>query len=176
MNKPFLLSPSAKDYLWGGRRLNDEFGKNIDLTPLAETWECSTHPDGPSVVASGMDAGRLLTEVLQEHPEYLGSHVAGMEVLAKGELPILIKFIDASRFDIQGQEGLRGFLKGLVAANADNEIIYIDSIKRITKKELSELSAIFSALEWIEANYDVEFILTCSGDKNSLPDFIVKHI
>ena len=87
-----------------------------------------------------------------------------------------IKFIDASRFDIQGQEGLRGFLKGLVAANADNEIIYIDSIKRITKKELSELSAIFSALEWIEANYDVEFILTCSGDKNSLPDFIVKHI
>lgn len=96
MNKPFLLSPSAKDYLWGGRRLNDEFGKNIDLTPLAETWECSTHPDGPSVVASGMDAGRLLTEVLQEHPEYLGSHVAGMEVLAKGELPILIKFIDAS--------------------------------------------------------------------------------
>ena len=96
MNKPFLLSPYAKDYLWGGRRLNDEFGKNIDLTPLAETWECSTHPDGPSVVASGMDAGRLLTEVLQEHPEYLGSHVAGMEGLAKGELPILIKFIDAS--------------------------------------------------------------------------------
>jgi hypothetical protein len=48
-----------------------------------------------------------------------------------------IKFIDASKFDIQGQEGFRGFLKGLVAANADNELIYIDSIKRITKKELS---------------------------------------
>jgi hypothetical protein len=87
-----------------------------------------------------------------------------------------IKFIDASKFDIQGQEGFRGFLKGLVAANADNELIYIDSIKRITKKELSELNDIFVALEWIEANYDVEFILTCSGDKNSLPDFIVKHI
>ena len=87
-----------------------------------------------------------------------------------------IKFIDASKFDIQGQEGFRGFLKGLVAANADNELIYIDSIKRITKKELSELNDIFVALEWIEANYDVEFILTCRGDKNSLPDFIVKHI
>ena len=49
-NKPLLLRPSGKDYLWGGSRLNDEFEKNIDLTPLAETWECSTHPDGPSYV------------------------------------------------------------------------------------------------------------------------------
>ena len=36
-NKPLLLRPSGKDYLWGGSRLNDEFEKNIDLTPLAET-------------------------------------------------------------------------------------------------------------------------------------------
>ena len=51
--KPFLLKPAAKDYLWGGSRLNDDFSKNIDMQPLAETWECSTHPDGPSVIASG---------------------------------------------------------------------------------------------------------------------------
>lgn len=47
LNKPFLLKPAGKDYLWGGRRLNDDFAKGINLTPLAETWECSTHPDVP---------------------------------------------------------------------------------------------------------------------------------
>ena len=47
-NLPLLLRPSGKDYLWGGRRLKDEFEKKLDLEPLAETWECSTHPDGPS--------------------------------------------------------------------------------------------------------------------------------
>ena len=52
-NKPFLLKPAAKDYLWGGNRLNDDFAKGIDMYPLAETWECSTHEDGPSIVASG---------------------------------------------------------------------------------------------------------------------------
>jgi len=26
-NKPLLLRPSGKDYLWGGSRLNDEFEK-----------------------------------------------------------------------------------------------------------------------------------------------------
>ena len=47
-NAPLLLRPSGKDYLWGGNRLNDEFEKQIKLSPLAETWECSTHPGGPS--------------------------------------------------------------------------------------------------------------------------------
>ena len=54
MYEPFLLRPAVKDYLWGGNRLNDDFGKNIDVSPFAESWECSTHPAGQSVVASGV--------------------------------------------------------------------------------------------------------------------------
>lgn len=42
------LIPTGKDYLWGGTRLREEYGKKINLTPLAETWECSIHQDGPS--------------------------------------------------------------------------------------------------------------------------------
>lgn len=90
LNKPFLLKPAAKDYLWGGTRLNDDFSKGIDMLPLAETWECSTHPDGTSLVASGSYSGLPLSHVLQQHPEYLGAHSAD-----KKELPILIKLIDA---------------------------------------------------------------------------------
>ncbi|SFU85047.1 mannose-6-phosphate isomerase [Butyrivibrio sp. M55] len=89
-NIPFMLKPAAKDYLWGGQRLNDDFGKKIDMDPLAETWECSTHPDGPSVVSGGEFDGKLLIDVLKEHSEFLGKHCEGL-----GELPILIKFIDA---------------------------------------------------------------------------------
>lgn len=37
-NHPFLLRPSGKDYLWGGKRLNDDYSKGIKLDPLAETW------------------------------------------------------------------------------------------------------------------------------------------
>ncbi|MGN0347524.1 MAG: type I phosphomannose isomerase catalytic subunit [Lachnospiraceae bacterium] len=91
-NAPFLLRPTGKDYLWGGSRLNDDFAKQIDMSPLAETWECSTHPDGPSFVASGEYRGQTLTQVLREHPEYLGTHPK-----TEGELPILIKFIDAKQ-------------------------------------------------------------------------------
>lgn len=91
-NEPFLLKPAGKDYLWGGKRLNTDLDKQIPMEPLAETWECSTHPDGPSVVAGGVYAGQTLTEVLKEHPEYLGTHPR-----TKDELPILIKLIDADK-------------------------------------------------------------------------------
>lgn len=89
---PFLLLPAGKDYLWGGTRLRDDFSKNLDCEPLAETWECSTHPDGPSMVRSGEYAGQLLTHVLKAHPEFIGTHPQ----MAEG-LPVLIKFIDAKK-------------------------------------------------------------------------------
>ena len=94
---PFLLKPAAKDYLWGGQRLNEDFSKNIDLDPLAETWECSTHPDGPSVVASGLFEGRTLVEVLNLHPEYFGTHPQSVYHDALNPLPVLVKFIDAKK-------------------------------------------------------------------------------
>jgi mannose-6-phosphate isomerase len=90
--EPMLLKPVGKDNLWGGRRLKTEFYKNIPTDPLAETWECSAHPDGPSTIVNGEFAGRTLDEVLKFHPEFLGT-----KVNPQYGLPILIKFIDAEK-------------------------------------------------------------------------------
>ena len=91
-NKPFLLKPCGKNYLWGGNRLRDEFHKAICINPLAETWEGSTHPDGVSLVVSGKFAGWELSKVLREYPQFLGTHP-----ITKDGLPILVKFIDAAQ-------------------------------------------------------------------------------
>lgn len=90
--KPFLLSPAGKDYLWGGEKLKTEYGYDLPLTPLAEAWVCSAHPDGESLICSGQYRGRPLGEVLREHPDWLGTRAAA---LAGGELPVLVKLIDA---------------------------------------------------------------------------------
>lgn len=87
---PLMLKPFAKDYLWGGSRLNDDFNFNIPLDPLAEAWVCSTHPDGPSTIPSGEG----LEMLLKRHPEMLGTHPLSI-TSGRPELPILIKLIDA---------------------------------------------------------------------------------
>ena len=85
------LMPAGKDYLWGGTKLKEEYGKKLDIAPLAETWECSAHPDGLNTVANGTYKGITLAEVLKLNPEYLGNKCKN------GELPILVKFIDAKK-------------------------------------------------------------------------------
>lgn len=85
------LSPSVKDYIWGGTRLIKEYGKGgSGAERISETWECSVHPDGASVVVSGEFSGKTLDRVIEEHPEYLGKN-------NRNGFPVLIKFIDAGK-------------------------------------------------------------------------------
>lgn len=85
------LKPSCKDYIWGGHRLVEEFGKEYEGDVLAETWELSCHPDGPSVIENGAWAGKTL----QEYMEQLGKEVLGTNCRRFQDFPVLIKFIDA---------------------------------------------------------------------------------
>ena len=75
----------------GGTLLREEYGKKIDLTPLAETWECSVHSDGVSYVANGTYKRKTLAEAMKIYPEYLGTKVEN------GELSVLVKFINTKK-------------------------------------------------------------------------------
>ncbi len=86
----FKLTPSCKDYIWGGNKLKTDFGKKFDGNPLAETWELSCHPDGPSYVT---EDGKELT--LREYIDKHGKQVLGKNCEKFEDFPVLIKFIDA---------------------------------------------------------------------------------
>ena len=88
---PMQLIAPCKDYLWGGTRLREEFGKTSDKEKIAESWELSCHKDGVSRIANGKYAGMLLTEYL----EHAGKAVLGTRGAAFRYFPVLIKLIDA---------------------------------------------------------------------------------
>ena len=81
------LEPACKDYLWGGRRLMEEFGIDCDKKILAEAWMLSCHGDG----ASTLESGETLSEYINHH----GKKILGTNCQRFQEFPILIKFIDA---------------------------------------------------------------------------------
>ncbi len=88
---PVKLKPAFKDYLWGGTRLRDDYGKDCDFDKVAESWELSCHKDGNSVIANGEAAGMTLTEYIKKQGnEILGTNCARFE-----NFPVLIKLIDA---------------------------------------------------------------------------------
>ena len=88
---PIKLKPAFKDYLWGGTRLRDDFGKDCDFAKIAESWELSCHKDGNSVVADGEFAGLTLAQYIEKE----GKSVLGTNCEKFENFPILIKLIDA---------------------------------------------------------------------------------
>ncbi len=85
------LTAHCTDYIWGGNRLREEYGKVMDSDKIAESWELSCHKDGKSVVASGEFAGKTLPEYI----EAKGNAILGTNCERFEYFPILIKLIDA---------------------------------------------------------------------------------
>ncbi len=92
LNIPLLLRPAGKDYLWGGTRLQEEYGKCTELEIVAESWECSTHPAGLSRIVNGPWQGHSLKEYLEQNPRVLGRHEGNPY-----GIPVLVKLIDADK-------------------------------------------------------------------------------
>ncbi len=86
------LAPVYKDYIWGGNKLNQSFGKRSGLERTAESWELAVHKDGESRVVGGEYDGRTLSEYIDGcGKELLGTHALEFDIF-----PVLIKFIDAA--------------------------------------------------------------------------------
>ena len=66
--------------------------------------------------------------------------------------------------------------KEYVAANGDNEYIFLDGIARIAGQPLKEMECVFESIAKLEADYGVKFVITCSADKEDLPEFVLKHV
>ena len=86
--KMIQLTPSCKDYLWGGEKLRTEYGIQSELHPLSEAWMLSCHPDGPSYLPDGS----TFQQYINTHPGCLGTHCEKFS-----EFPVLAKLIDAKK-------------------------------------------------------------------------------
>ena len=86
-----------------------------------------------------------------------------------------VRFIDVNDYAVAGEEAFCGFVKGIVAGNHDTEYVYIDGIARITGKALPDLAATFYMLDKIAGDSGLIITITCSCEKENLPDFIAKY-
>lgn len=88
---PLKLTPTIKDYIWGGTRLSKDFQMVSFADRQAEAWVLSCHPDGEAIIENSGFKGRTLSDVLaNEGKDYLGTNCKKFDFF-----PVLIKLIDA---------------------------------------------------------------------------------
>lgn len=91
---PLFFQPVLKSYPWGGRNLETRLGRSLPNGVVAESWEISGHPNGPTPVSGGPCAGQTLCGLIAAQ----GNRLLGRRnraAVRDGKFPVLIKLLDA---------------------------------------------------------------------------------
>lgn len=89
---PLLSKPVFKVKIWGGRRLESLYGKDLpDGVRIGESWEVADLAEGASAIANGPLQGKTLTDVVALWSESLVGTAWSTE-----RFPLLVKLLDAN--------------------------------------------------------------------------------
>ena len=89
---PLTFQPIFKERVWGGRRLQELYGKPLPTgVRIGESWEITDRPEGVSVITNGPLAGRSLRWLMENH----GAELLGNGTAVAGRFPLLVKLLDA---------------------------------------------------------------------------------
>ncbi len=90
-NSPLTFEPIFMERIWGGRRLESEFGKKLPPgMSIGESWELVDRPEAQSVVRNGELRGKTLHELWMQHRQSIFGNI-----LDAPRFPLLVKLLDA---------------------------------------------------------------------------------
>ena len=92
------------------------------------------------------------------------------------DIPHKVRLIDASQYDFNGYDFLKGYISGLYSANYDITHIFIDSVLQIIGKGVDNDAEDF--FEWCEdfgIKEHIKFTITISVDINKATERIKKY-
>lgn len=93
------------------------------------------------------------------------------------ELNNKVRLINVTDYPLDDCDMFLGFVCGIVSQDHDLEEMYLDSFLTIAFiKEDWQLSHAFGKLEEISEKYNVNFVLSISKDKESLPECMSENI
>ncbi|MGI6213671.1 MAG: hypothetical protein ACOYIQ_03895 [Christensenellales bacterium] len=87
-----------------------------------------------------------------------------------------IRFSNTEDAEIRTEEALIGFIKGMLSANYDIKIMFIDGSARMIKKEIKDMGNFYKEIEKISDKNNVDFVFTVSAGREDLPEFLLKYI
>ena len=88
-----------------------------------------------------------------------------------------IRFVDTTGFRMEDQRIFFGFICGILSQDGDIEKIYIDGLNNIIKYMTDDdLFAFINELERLSEKANVDFIMTISRNKETVPEAIKSYL
>ncbi|MDI9476963.1 MAG: ATP-binding protein [Natronincolaceae bacterium] len=123
------------------------------------------------VGAAGTGKTKMLTQLANEDIKKTKGHLVYIDYEDGRMLQIdhRIRYISIDEYQVSGEQGLYGFICGIIASNYDIETIYIDGLYKIINVKSDNSEEFFKKLNNIGHKHNVNFVLTMSCDKEELP-------
>jgi mannose-6-phosphate isomerase len=144
LNAPLIFEPIFQERIWGGRKLQELFGKNIPVGKrIGESWEIVDRPEAQSMVRDGPLADRSLHDLWVNFREEVFGNVKDAP-----RFPLLIKLLDAREklsLQVHPAEEVAGSLGGeaktefwYVAAAEPGAEIYVGLRETMARAQFEE--------------------------------------
>lgn len=92
------------------------------------------------------------------------------------ELSNKVRLINVSEYAIDSYDGFIGFICGIISQDHDLEQMYLDSFLKLSDLEGEDISAAVETLDKISQKYSVDFVLSVSADKDTLPETVKENV
>jgi hypothetical protein len=80
-----------------------------------------------------------------------------------------IKYINTKEYGIMGSEQFLAFVMGMLAADYDIELVYIDGLYKIAQINLENLEEVIKKLEDASQKFEADFVMSISLQEDELP-------
>ena len=87
-----------------------------------------------------------------------------------------IRFINAGEYDVHNPQMFLGFVCGLLAQNFDTRLIFVDAFLKLVKDDIHNLEWLFTKLGIVAGMAGVGFVISCSGDLETAPEYLKQYI
>lgn len=87
-----------------------------------------------------------------------------------------VRLLYTEEFQVTELNSFIGFVKGLLAGNADIEYLFIDGLCKMTGYETEDVDTFVRTIEKLEKEYGFKAIMTVSMDQDKIPESAKKYI
>ena len=128
---------------------------------------------------NGAGKTKQLIEMVHKAAESESGSVVCIEPKAdmRYDIRYSVRLVDASEYDLNSFESLRGFLCGLYAGNYDISHVFVDNLCKIAHS--SDMSQAETLLDWLDRFSErnaVKFTVTVSGDESLATDGMKRYL
>lgn len=92
------------------------------------------------------------------------------------DLNYAIKYVNTKEYGIVGAEQFLSFVMGMLAADYDIELVYIDGLYKIAQINLENLEEVIKKLEEASQKFEADFVMSISLEEDELPPEIKEYV